>query len=135
MLPGLLLIMALSAPQLQNPGFEASKLLAGWELNTPAQESQGVQVGADSTQTKEGRQSLLIEAREPASYSLNQWIVLPAGTLWRARIWIKTENLVPSGSGVAGGQMVIDSRQGVLGRSGPRSGTSPWQEEEVVFEG
>ena len=85
MLPGLLLLMVLSAPQLQNPGFEASQLLAGWEANTPAQEGKGVQVRADRAETKEGRQSLLIEAREPASYSLNQWIVLPAGTLWRAR--------------------------------------------------
>ena len=135
--PGLLLFMALSAPQLQNPGFEASELLSGWEVNTPAQERKGVQVRADSTEAKEGRQSLLIEAHEPASYSLNQWVVLPAGTLWRARIWIKTENLVPrlpDGHGSAGGQIVIDSREGVLGRSSPRPGTSPWREAEVVFE-
>ena len=59
MLQGLLLLMALSAPQLQNPGFEASELLAGWEVNTPAQEGKGVQVRADSTETKEGRQSLI----------------------------------------------------------------------------
>jgi alpha-N-arabinofuranosidase len=134
MLPGLLLLLALSAPQLQNPGFEASELLAGWEVNTPAQEGKGVQVRADSRETKEGRQSLLIDARQPASYSLNQWIVLPAGTLWRARIWIKTENLGPAGHGGASGQILIDSREGVLGRSSSRSGTSPWREEEVVFE-
>jgi alpha-N-arabinofuranosidase len=129
--------MALSAPQLHNPGFEASELLSDWEVNTPAQERKGVQVRADSTEAKEGRQSLLIEAHEPASYSLNQWVVLPAGTLWRARIWIKTENLAPraqGGHGSAGGQIVIDSREGVLGRSSPRPGTSPWREEEVVFE-
>ena len=137
MLPALLLLMALSAPQLQNPGFEASEFLAGWEVNTPAQEGKGVQVRADSTEKKEGRQSLLIEARAPARYSLNQWIVLPVGTLWRARVWIRTEDLVPrprDGSGEAGGRIVIDSREGVLGRSSPRSGTSPWQEEEVIFE-
>ena len=29
---------------------------------------------------------------------------------------------------------MIDSREGVLGRSSARSGTSPWREEEVVFE-
>ncbi len=137
MLPALLLAMALSAPQLQNPGFGASEILAGWEVNTPAQEGRGVQVRVDSTEAKEGRQSLLIEAREPASYALNQWIVLPAGTLWRARIWIKTENLVPrprDGRGGGGGQIVIDSREGVLGRSSSMSGTSPWRHEEVVFE-
>jgi alpha-N-arabinofuranosidase len=134
MLPGLLLFVALSAPQIQNPGFEASQLLAGWEVNAPAQESKAVLVRADSTEKKEGRQSLLIEAREPASYSLNQWTVLPAGTLWRARIWVKTENLRAAGRGGAGGQVLIDSREGVLGRSSPRSGTSPWAEEDVVFE-
>jgi alpha-N-arabinofuranosidase len=126
--------MALSAPQLQNPGFEATELLSGWEVNTPPEERKGVQVRADSTEVKEGRQSVLIEAHEPASYSLNQWTVLPAGTLWRARIWIKTENLGSAGHGGASGQIVIDSRAGVLGRSSPRSGTSPWREEEVVFE-
>jgi alpha-N-arabinofuranosidase len=126
--------MALSAPQLQNSGFEAPELLAGWEVNTPAQEREEVRVVADSTEKKEGRQSILIEARAPASYSLNQWIVLPAGTLWRARIWIKTESLSPAARGSAGGQIVVDSREGVLGRSSPRSGTSPWREEEVLFE-
>ena len=87
-----------------------------------------MQVGADSRDAKEGKQSLLIQARELANYSLNQWTVLPAGTLWRARIWIKTENLG------TGGRLVIDSREGVLGRSRPRTGSSPWREEEVVFE-
>jgi len=134
MLPGLLLFAALGAPQIQNPGFGASQLLAGWEVNAPAQEKGRVQVRADSTEKKEGRQSLLVEAREPASYSLNQWTVLPPGTLWRARIWVKTENLRPSGRDGVGGQILIDSREGVLGRSSPRSGTSPWAEEDVVFE-
>jgi len=137
MLPAFLLLMALGAPQLQNPGFEAPELLAGWEVNTLAQERKGVQVRADTSQMKEGRESLLIEAPAPASYSLHQWIVLPTGTLWRARIWIKTEGLVPppqDGHGSAGGQIVIDSRAGVLGRSSPKFGTSPWKEEEVIFE-
>src|SRR5208337_473107 len=134
MLPGLLLFVALGAPQLQNPGFEASELLAGWEVNTPAHEKKGVEVRPDTTERREGRQSLLIEARAAASYSLNQWIVLPAGTLWRARIWIKTEGLGPIGRGGAGGQILIDSREGVLGKSSPRSGTSRWGEEEVIFE-
>jgi alpha-N-arabinofuranosidase len=137
MLPGLLLFMALGGPQLQNPSFEASELLAGWSVNTPARERLGVQVRADVTERKEGTQSLLIEARTPASYSLNQWTVLPAGTLWRARIWIKTEGLVSrprDGHGGAGGQILIDSREGVLGRSSPRTGTSAWGDEEVIFE-
>jgi alpha-N-arabinofuranosidase len=137
MLPAFLLLIALGAPQLQNPGFEAPELLAGWEVNTPAQERKGVQVRADTSQMKEGRESLLIEASAPASYSLHQWIVLPTGTLWRARIWIKTEGLVPppqDGLGGAGGQIVIESRAGVLGRSSPKSGASPWKEEEVIFE-
>ena len=73
MLPGLLLFMALAAPGIQNPGFEAAQLLSGWEVNTPAQGTEVVQVRADTTDRKEGRQSLLIEARAPASYSLNQW--------------------------------------------------------------
>jgi hypothetical protein len=53
MLPGLLLLVALAAPQLKNPGFGASELLSGWEVNTPARERKGVQVRADSTEVKE----------------------------------------------------------------------------------
>ena len=134
MLPGLLLFMALAAPGIQNAGFEAAQLLSGWEVSTPAQGREVVQVRADTTDRKEGRQSLLIEARAPASYSLNQWTVLPAGSLWRARIWVKTENLGNAVGAGGGGQLVIDSRLGVLGRSRRRSGTSAWEEEQVLFE-
>jgi len=133
MLPGLLLFMALGASsQLHNPGFEASDVLAGWEVNTTTQDRKNVTVRVDTTEKQEGRQSLLIEAHVPARYSLNQWTVLPAGTLWRARIWVKTEGLSTGSS--SGGQIVIDSREGVLGRSSARSGSSPWKEEEVKFE-
>ena len=129
------LMLALSAPQqLQNPGFEASPLLAGWTVNAPAQDKNNVEVRADSADKREGKQSLLIEARAPSRYLLEQWIVLPPGTLWRARVWIKTEGLAASGEGTAGGQILIDSREGTLGRSRARSGTSPWREEEVIFE-
>ena len=134
MLPGLLLFMALAAPGIQNAGFEAAQLLSGWEVSTPAQGREVVQVRADTTDRKEGRQSLLIEARAPASYSLNQWTVLPAGSLWRARIWVKTENLSNAVGAGGGGQLVIDLRLGVLGRSRRRSGTSAWEEEQVLFE-
>ncbi len=135
MLPGVFLLMALSAPpQLQNPGFEAAEPLRGWTVDSPAQDRKSVEVRADSAEKKEGKQSLVMEARAPARYSLNQWVVLPVGTLWRARVWIKTEGLSATGSGEAGGRILIDSREGLLGRSNPRSGTSPWEEEEVTFE-
>ena len=135
MVPGVFLLMALSAPpQLQNPGFEAAEPLRGWTVDSPTQDRKSVEVRADSEEKKEGKQSLVMEARAPASYSLNQWVVLPVGTLWRARVWIKTEGLSATGSGEAGGRILIDSREGLLGRSKPRAGTSPWEEEEVTFE-
>jgi len=135
MLPSFFLLVALSAPpQLQNPGFEASELLRGWTVDSPAQDKKNVEVRADSAEKKEGRQSLLIEARAPVHYSLNQWIVLPVGTLWRARVWIKTEGLSATGGNEEGSRILVDSREGVLGRSSPRSGASPWREEEVIFE-
>ena len=127
--------MALSAPPpLQNPGFEAAEPLRGWTVDSPEQDRKSVEVHKDSAEKKEGKQSLVMEARAPASYSLNQWVVLPVGTLWRARVWIKTEGLSATGSGEAGGRILIDSREGLLGRSHARSGTSPWEEEEVTFE-
>jgi alpha-N-arabinofuranosidase len=135
MLPGILLFVAVAAPpQLRNAGFEAAELLSGWTVESPAQDRKSVQVHADPAEKKEGKQSLLIEARAPARYSLHQWVVLPVGTLWRARVWIKSEDLAAAGRGEAGGQLLIDSREGLLGRSSSRSGTSPWQEEEVTFE-
>ena len=48
------------------------------------------------------RQSLLIEALDPADASVRQRIFLPVGSLWRARVWIKTENLSAAGGGAEG---------------------------------
>src|SRR5581483_8292291 len=67
-----------------------------------------------------------------ASLRMAQWTFLPAGTLWRAHVWVKTEGL--SSKAGPGGIIQIDSREGTLGRSRPRSGTSDWQEESVLFE-
>jgi alpha-N-arabinofuranosidase len=131
MVPGLLLFMAISAPQVHNPGFEA-RTLSDWQVDTGEAERNGASAQLDTTEVKEGRQSLRLEAKEPASLRMAQWTFLPAGTLWRVQVWIKTEGL--SSKAGPGGIVQIDSREGTLGRSRPRSGTSDWQEESVLFE-
>src|SRR5579884_3239664 len=131
MVPGLLLFMAISAPQVHNPGFEA-RTLSDWQVDTEEAERKGASAQLDTTEVKEGRQSLRLEAKKPASLRMAQWTFLPAGTLWRAHVWVKTEGL--SSKAGPGGIIQIDSREGTLGRSRPRSGTSDWQEESVLFE-
>jgi alpha-N-arabinofuranosidase len=126
---------ATSQPVIQNPGFEASPPLAGWQVSTRVRQEGGraPTLAVDESDAKEGRQSLRLEAQDPAYASASQRIFLPVGSLWRARVWVKSENLGSAGSGSAGAMLSIESPAGDLAASPGRSGTTPWQEEEVTF--
>jgi len=71
---------------LRNGGFEAAKLAESWEID-PSETNQGILLTADEVNSKEGRQSLLIEADHPAHLTLRQETFLPIGTLWRLTGW------------------------------------------------
>ena len=79
----------------RNPGFESAPVLTGWEVETRLRQDHGrtPTLTADPNDAREGAQSLLIEALDPADASVKQRIFLPVGSLWRASVWIKTENL------------------------------------------
>jgi alpha-L-arabinofuranosidase len=132
--PYFLFSAALAVPQLQNPGFEASTALAGWEVRASDKDRQAVRVSAHDSERKEGARTLLLESAAPATCSLGQWVFLPTGTLWRLKVWVKTEGPSSALQRAESGQVVIGSREGVKGKSAPRFGSSPWREEEIQFE-
>jgi alpha-N-arabinofuranosidase len=87
----------------------------------------------DQNNAKEGNQSLLIEAPDPADASAKQRIFLPVGSLWRVRVWIRTENLEPTGDAAAEGAISIETPGAEIATSSGRTGTTPWHDEEVTF--
>jgi alpha-N-arabinofuranosidase len=122
-------------PAVQNPGFESSPALTGWEVKTRIRQEHGRApiLTVDQNDAKEGAQSLLIEALDPADAYARQRIFLPVGTLWRVRVWIKTESLAAGGEGEAEGVIGIETPGAEIASSGGRSGTTAWRDEEVVF--
>ena len=131
----LLVSSGASKSPIQNPGFEASPFLSGWEKHVRSEHDNGhiPTFTADRGDAKEGSQSLLVEAPDAASASVSQRVFLPVGSLWRVRAWIKTENLSAADDTHAGGFISIDTPAGEIASSPIRSGTTPWQEEEAVF--
>jgi alpha-N-arabinofuranosidase len=131
MLSGLLLFLAISGSTLQNPGFEASDPLSSWEIE--ADKKNDVSIRVDQTNPKQGRQSLLIEARNSTEATVRQELSLPVGTLWRAKVSIRTDGLklrTPTGET---GLIEIQTPPGNQGRSKGRTGNTPWGDEEVLF--
>jgi len=126
------LFLAAAVGQLQNPGFEAATL-SGWESKIYQKSGRDPLIRLDSSQTREGRQSLLIEASDPASAAVAQTLFLLPGSLYRLKASIKTEALAADGAPAAGGLIEIETPAGRVGKSRPRSGSSDWQEEEVLF--
>ena len=140
MLAGVLLLTSAAAlsTQLQNPGFEAplspAREIPGWHVSVENAPGLKPVVGVDPAETKQGRYSLLVEAREPARVTLWQEIFLPVGSLWRARLWVRTENLRGGqDASSSGGRMEIDTPAGSQGISRSPSETEPWTEREVSF--
>ncbi len=124
-----------SPPVVQNGGFEASPALAGWKVNRHLRNEGGraATVAVDESEVKEGRQSLRMEALDPASASVSQRIFLPVGSLWRAHVWVKAENLASANGGEAQGKIKIETPAGDAGASPGLSGSMDWQEEAVTF--
>ena len=119
----------------QNSGFETSPALTGWEVQTRTREEHGraPTLTIDREDAREGTQSLLIEAADPADASVRQRIFLPVGSLWRARVWIKTENLAATREGQPEGALIIDTPGAEIASSAARSGTTAWRDEEATF--
>ena len=125
-------LLALTAT-LDNPGFEADDVLAGWKAWI-YQDGQDPILRADTSVFHEGKRSLLIEAKDPADVAVGQIVSLPPGSVWRARCWIKTENLTARDQTDVGGALHIQTESmATLARGDSRFGTSDWREAEAVF--
>ena len=124
-----------SQPAVQNPGFESAPDLTGWEVKTHLRQENGrvPTITVDRNDAKEGTQSLLIEALDPADADVRQRVFLPVGSLWRVRVWVKTENLSGVGEDGAQGVIAIETPGAEIASSAGRSGTTPWSDEEVTF--
>jgi alpha-N-arabinofuranosidase len=134
-----------SQPLVQNPGFESSPFLAGWEISARAEQASGRRPTflADRSDSKEGSQSLVIEALDPARAAVTQKIFLPVGSLWKVKAWVKTEGLSAGDQArtgqyfrdepPAGGFINVETLAGDVGASVGSLGTTPWHEEETTF--
>jgi alpha-N-arabinofuranosidase len=124
-----------SQPAVQNPGFESAPALSGWEVKTRLRQEHGraPTLTVDPNDAKEGAQSLLIEALDPADAYARQRIFLTVGSMWRVRVWVKTESLATGGDGEAEGVIGIETPGAEIASSVGRSGTTTWRDEEVVF--
>lgn len=132
-LTSLMLLLAISPPALQNPGFEERDPLSGWKVYEEEREGKDPVIRSDASEFKEGKQSLLLAPGEPAQLSVGQKLYLPVGSLWRVKGWIKSENLIPTHRTGVTGVIDIQTPAGSLGRTESRKGTSPWQEEQAIF--
>ena len=137
MLAGLLLFLAMASPQLHNPGFEAATPVPGevpgWKVSIESNGGSGAVVKTDSTQFKEGHESLLVEAHDPSDATVSQELFLPVGSLWKVSAWIKTGSLSGPDRSSRSAQIVVETPAGDQGRTLTPLGDSSWQEEQIVF--
>jgi hypothetical protein len=124
-----------SQPAVQDPGFESAPGLTGWEVKIRLRQERGrvPTLTVDRNDWKEGAQSLLIEALDPADADAKQRVFLPVGSMRRARVWVKTENLTAVRDAAAEGAISIRTPAGEIASSVGRSGTTPWRDEEATF--
>lgn len=133
------------SPAVRNAGFENDLADLGWETHVDLMQTNGrpPSFSIDRNANKEGTQSLLIEGRNAVRASVSQKIFLPVGSLWRAKAWVKTEDLNAGDQSNAGeyfrdppptgGFISIETITGDVGASPGTLGSTPWHEEETMF--
>jgi alpha-L-arabinofuranosidase len=134
----LLLASLAAAPiQLYSEGEETHLANGGFESATPGEfwrvastEGKKISIGLDRTIVKQGQQSLLIEADEPAEVTLRQEIFLPVGTLWRLT---GSTRFAASPEHPPTPQIGIESPVGDQGFSEFSTTAGEWQSMAVVF--
>jgi alpha-N-arabinofuranosidase len=120
-------------PRLVNGGFEDTNVLGAWR-SWVYHEGKAPIIRADAEQGYAGRHSLLISADDPADVALGQVVSLPAGSVWRATCWVRTENLTARDRTDTGGALHIQTEGAATLSRGPSTfGTSPWKEVGTVF--
>jgi len=98
------------------------------------QARRGPVIRVDQREAKEGQQALCIEAVEPADVALGQVVSLPAGSFWRVRCWVKTQDLVARDQTDTGGSVHVQTPSGeTLARGASTFGSTGWHESEAYF--
>lgn len=124
---------AQESSRLINAGFEDGTNLTVWRQWVYAA-GQAPVIAVDPRVAHEGRQALRVEAVEPADVALGQTVTLPPASVWRARCWIKTENLRAQDRTETGGALHLQTPEGATLTRGPSTfGTTDWQETEAFF--
>ncbi len=118
---------------LVDPGFEDTDLLTSWKTWI-FKDGKDPVIRVDRHEPKEGRQSLLVEADDPADVALGQMVSLPPGSVWRARCWVRTENLVARDRTDTGAALHVQTADAKTLARGPSTfGTAPWKEVSAYF--
>ena len=127
----MLVASAANAAELQNAGFEAANVTDGWSVVARPSKAGARQpvILAEEREIKEGKRSLLLVADDPSDVLIRQHLNLPVGSLWRVKVWIRTEKLKSD----SGGLMEIQTPVGNIGASPGHIPDSTWREEETVF--
>jgi hypothetical protein len=122
------------APLLANPSFESADALSGWRGVVIADYGHWPVASIDSDTHMEGRQSLVVESKDPTDFAVVQTIRLPARSLWRATCWIKTEGLKATDPAATGGTLQIRTMDnGPIAAAPGQFGTSEWRQATVTF--
>jgi alpha-N-arabinofuranosidase len=135
---GLALVLAATlkaepAPQLTNGRFEDAELGPAWKAWVYT-DGRDPTIRLDTQEQKEGRQSLLVTAEDPADVALGQIVTLPPATPWRVRCWIKTENLVLRDRTDTSATVHVQTVDGAtLARGASAIGSSTWRQVDAVF--
>jgi alpha-L-arabinofuranosidase len=91
--------------------------VAGWSRSAPVKEPP-VSMQSDGA-------ALLVSAENPTHFALSQEIFLQSGTLWRARVRVKTNGSLP--------RMEVDTPVGGQGSAAAKAGEPEWQQLELLF--
>jgi alpha-N-arabinofuranosidase len=119
-------------PLLQNPSFESSQRLDGWQVVTYGAPAE---VTLDAHHVQEGRQSLRVTATKPSDTALGQEITLRPGCWYRFTGWVKTRELKPQDASVSGTfQIQRSGDSSVLAGGLSHTGDTEWHREELIFQ-
>jgi alpha-L-arabinofuranosidase len=135
----LLAFEASGTQPVKNGGFESANPADYWLID-PSEAKQAFSISADKTDVKEGTQSLLISADQPARVTLRQQVFLPVGTLWRLTGWVKSSassvsaDAKPSDDGPDAGPVFgIETQVGNQGFTSPIQSSGQWQHQDFLF--
>jgi len=132
LLLGMMLVAsAAQAAEIENPSFEAAE--SGWKLHARMEKdsTRKPTLATDDREFKAGKRSLAVTVEDAGEVSVRQRIFLPVGSLWRAKAWLRTQNL--KGVPEPGGQLAIYTPNGFVGMSAGKIPDSTWREEAVTF--